>query len=303
MKILCTGGAGYLGGATVDALLEAGHDVRVYDSLLYQDLYMAEVDFVRGDVRNEDALLPHLNWAEAVVWLAALVGDAACERKKEEAKEVNQKAVACLRSNFDGRIVFPSTCSVYGKSDGLATEAGTALAPVSVYGQTKVSAEEAMLDSDSVIFRLGTLFGLSNRHGRFRMDLVVNAMTVRACVDGKVIVNGGSQWRPLLHVQDAARAILLGLTGQRGIYNLVAQNMTIDELAGLVKAEVPGTEVERATEAQDIVDPRNYRADGSKATNILGFLPSKPVVVGIREIRSLVRSGRLADPASGRFTN
>lgn len=301
MNILVTGGAGYLGSAAVAALGDAGHTVRVYDSLLYHDLYSEAVDFVRGDVRNEDALLPHLKWAGAVIWLAALVGDAACERDKEVARSVNHKAVAWLRSNFDGRIVFPSTCSVYGHSDAIADES-CPLKPLSVYAQTKAAAE-ATLNGDAVIFRLGTLFGLSGQHGRFRMDLVVNAMTVRACTEGMVAVRGGGQWRPLLHVKDAARALVAGVCGPVGTYNLVGQNTTIASLADLVTAEVPGAQIERIEGAEGVEDPRNYRVNGDKAANVLGFLPSRPVVTGIREIKALVRSGRLSNPASGRFTN
>lgn len=301
MNVLLTGGAGYLGSAAVVALHEAGHTVRVYDSLLYHDLYSEPVDFVRGDVRNEDALLPNLKWADAVVWLAAVVGDVACERDKEAAKNVNHKAVAWLRSRFDGRIVFPSTCSVYGHSDDVATEVHPQ-EPLSVYAQTKAAAETA-LNGDAVIFRLGTLFGLGGQHGRFRMDLVVNTMTVRACTEGMVAVKGGGQWRPLLHVQDAAKAMVVGLCGPVGTYNLVGQNMTIADLASLVVAEVPGAQIEHIEGAEGVEDPRNYRVNGDKAANVLGFLPSRPVVMGIREIKSLVRSGRLSNPSSARFTN
>ena len=301
MNVLLTGGAGYLGSATVAALRDGGHSVRVYDSLIYHDLYTEDVEFVRGDVRNEDALLPNLNWADAVVWLAAIVGDAACERDKEVSRCVNHKAVSWLRSNFDGRIVFPSTCSVYGHSDVVADESHP-LEPLSVYAQTKLAAETS-LNGSAVVFRLGTLFGLGGQHGRFRMDLVVNAMTVKACTEGVVSVKGGSQWRPLLHVKDAARAISLSLSGPVGIYNLVGQNMTITDLAALVVAEVPGVHIEHIETAEGTTDPRDYRVSGDKAANTLGFLASRPVVTGIREIKMLVRTGRLGDPSSARFTN
>ena len=303
MKVLVGGGAGYLGDATVDALQVAGHDVWVYDALLYCDLYQRDVRFTHGGVGAGDRELldPCLQWADAVAWLAALVGDAACEAQPDVAQEVNAESVGSLLGRFGGRIVFPSTCSVYGRRDEALTE-DAEVNPLSVYGRTKVEAERRLEGADAVVFRLGTLFGIGGRNGRFRMDLAVNGMTVRATMNRRITVYGGEQWRPFLHVRDAAEAIAVGLSGKRGTYNLVGENMRLRELAAMLSAEVAGLRVDWKDSAED-ADSRNYRVVAEKAARDLGFLASTTVHSGIREIRDLVVSGRLADPDSPRFHN
>ena len=303
MNVLLAGGAGYLGGATADELVAAGHKVWVYDALLFEDLYLRDdVDFECGNVLDDELLLPHLKGADAVVWLAGMVGDASCAAQPEVAGLVNADVVQWLRANFDGRIVFPSTCSVYGKREGALAE-DAEVAPLSVYGQTKVRAEGFLAGTNTVVYRLGTLFGMGSKMGgRFRMDLVVNGMTARACRLRAITVDGGKQWRPLLHVRDAARAMVAGLDGEPGTYNLVGQNMRIEDLAGLVAAEVPGVQV-TWTDGPQGVDLRDYRVIADKAAAVLGFYAPITVEQGIREIAKMVRSGRLASPNSPRFHN
>ena len=120
-KVLVVGGAGYIGGWLIDRAVEAGHEVRVYDLLLYEDRYLKEVDFVAGDVLDRERLRPHLDWADTVVWLAALVGDPACALDPALTRKINVDSVEWLCDDFDGRIVFPSTCSVYGAQDESST--------------------------------------------------------------------------------------------------------------------------------------------------------------------------------------
>src|SRR5438552_5320705 len=178
-RVLVVGGCGYVGGAVVDALIESGHDTRVYDVLLYEEQYRKRVPFARGDVRDRARLREHLDWAECVVWLAALVGDGACALNPEIAVELNFKTVKWLHENFAGRVIFASTCSVYGAQDGELVER-SAINPLSVYAATKLQAEAALADSDAISFRLGTLFGVGDEFSRIRLDLVVNTLTVRA---------------------------------------------------------------------------------------------------------------------------
>ena len=300
MKVLITGGAGYLGSATVEVLRDAGHDVTVYDSLRWTDLYLEDVRFIRGDVRDRGMLSSALADQDAVVWLAALVGDAACERNCEEAWQVNSDAVLWLSDNFYGRIVFPSTCSVYWRAEGLLDESAKCHAE-SVYGRTKMVAEHSLDGEDAVVFRLGTLFGIGGKHGRFRMDLVVNGMTVKAVMDRQITVHGGAQWRPHLHVLDAATAIKAGLVGRPGTYNLVGENMTISDLASAVAKAVPGTEILLGPPPEN--DPRDYQVSGEKAVKALHWAPEQTVLYGIDEVRELAASGRLADRDSRRLTN
>lgn len=301
MKVLVVGGAGYVGGAVTDLLADSGHEFRVYDALLYEECYRKKVDFYFGDVRDRARLLPHLKWADAVVWLAALVGDGACALNPEITLEINQESVEWLSNNFDGRIIFMSTCSVYGAQDGELNEE-SALNPLSVYAATKLDAEQFLLDRNAIIFRLGTLFGVSDQFARIRMDLVVNTLTVRAYCHGKIKVFGGDQFRPLLHVRDAAKTVFDNLTTtDTGIFNLHRQNVRIIDLAYQVRNHFPDLEIE--TTPMHFQDARNYRANSDKARSVLGFKPGYSIDDGIEEIKDLLVTGRLRDVDNPRYTN
>jgi len=302
MNILIVGGAGYVGGAVTD-LFATGHchNVMVYDSLLYEESFRKRVPFCRGDVRDHARLLPHLRWADAVIWLAAVVGDAACALDPATAVEVNQESVRWLAENFHGRIVFLSTCSVYGAADEELTEESPTN-PLSVYASTKLAAEAHLFSSNAIIFRLGTLYGLSDNYSRVRFDLVVNTLTQRAQQTGKITVFGGEQYRPLLHVRDAARAAALALAqAQTGVYNLHRENCTISVLADAVAKRFPGLEVTRTP--QHFEDNRNYRVSSAKAQRELDFSTCHSVAEGIEEVRDLLNSGRLADSSNPRYWN
>ena len=140
--VLVTGGAGYVGGWLTDRAIEAGHDVRVYDLLLYEDRYLKEVPFIAGDILDYDRLRPHLEWADVVVWLAGLVGDPACALDPMLTRKINVESVRWLCDSFDGRIVFPSTCSVYGAQDEELDESSP-VAPLSLYAESKLRGREA----------------------------------------------------------------------------------------------------------------------------------------------------------------
>ena len=301
MKILIVGGAGYVGGAVTDLLAETSHQIRVYDSLLYEDAYRKPVPFVRGDIRDHARLHPHLLWADAVIWLAALVGDGACAIDPAISVEVNQESVRWLAEVFPGRVIFLSTCSVYGAQDGELDETSSTN-PLSVYAVTKLAAESYLARSNALIFRLGTLFGISDHFSRVRFDLVLNTLTLRAHQHGRITVFGGEQYRPLLHVRDAAQAIVDNLENRAtGIYNLRAENFTISEIADRVAEAFPGITVERTP--THFEDHRNYRVSATKAARELGFYPRRGVNDGIYEIKRLLEEGRLADPTAPRYRN
>jgi len=301
MNILVVGGAGYIGGAVTDLLLPSEHNMRVYDALLYEESYRKSVDFVYGDVRDRERLRPHLEWADAVVWLAALVGDPACALNPDVSVEINQESVRWLAQNFDGRIVFLSTCSVYGARDGVLDESSLTN-PLSVYAVTKLEAERYLADKNAVIFRLGTLFGVGDLFSRIRLDLVVNTLTVRAHRFGKITVHGGDQFRPLLHVRDAARAIVDNLaTEHTGVFNLHKQNVRIIDLAYQVRNHFPDLVIEHTE--RKFEDTRNYRVNSDKARAVLGFKAAHSIDEGIEEIKSLLDSRRLRDVDNPRYTN
>lgn len=298
-NVLVVGGAGYVGGGITDRLLLEGHQVRVYDSLIYEDVYLKPVDFAYGDVRDTERLAPHLKWADAVVWLAALVGDSACSLDTELTRHINVEAVRWLAQNYGGRIIFMSTCSVYGAADGLLTES-SATNPLSLYATTKLEAEEILSSTGAISFRLGTLFGLGDTYSRIRMDLVVNTLTVKACIYGRISVFGGEQYRPLLHVKDVAEAVVANIqSNHRGIYNLHGINMRIVDVAGKLCEYVSGLVVQKTD--MKFQDSRNYRVSSEKALQSFGFRPRYSVDDGIREIKTLIEQGRIRDVSSPRY--
>lgn len=288
MNVLVVGGAGYIGGAVTDLLPEA----RVYDNLLYEHEYRKDREFFLGDIRDHDKLKPHLDWADAVIWLPAIVGDGACATDPELTQELNANSVKWLSENFDGRIIFPSTCSVYGAQDGMLDETSPTN-PLSVYAATKLEAESYLKNKNAIIYRLGTVFGVSDKFSRLRLDLVVNTMTAKAMTERKLKVFGGEQWRPMIHVKDVARTMVKALdSNDLGIQNLSFKNMKMIDL---------GQEVAYLTDAKiEIVDmkfedSRNYQVKESSLLN------AKEIREGIAEIMTAMP--RIKDPHNPRYSN
>ncbi len=300
-NILIVGGAGYVGGAVTDLLVQGEHTVRVFDRILYEDSYRKPVDFVYGDVRDAAALKPQLEWADVVVWLAAIVGDGACQLDPDTTIAVNQQAVEWLVKNFDKRIVFMSTCSVYGAQDAELDE-DSPKNPLSLYASTKLQAESYLADKDAIIFRLGTLFGVGDLYSRIRMDLVVNFLTVRAHTVGKINVFGGDQFRPLLHVKDVARGIEKVLFDpSTGVYNLARQNVRIIDLSYQIRNHFPDLEIERTD--RPFQDTRNYRVRSDRAIAAWQFDSIHSIDDGIEEVKLLVEQHRIKDLDHARYSN
>ena len=302
-RILIVGGAGYVGGWLTDEAVSAGHEVRVIDNLTYEDSYLKNVDFVFGDVLDFDLIKNNLSWADTVVWLAALVGDPACAINPSLTKKINVNAVKDLVDNFDGRILFPSTCSVYGAQNGLLNEE-SAVGPLSLYASSKLEAENILLKSNAtaLIFRLGTLFGLSDTYARLRVDLVLNVLTIRAVLEGTMSVFGGEQYRPLLHVKDVATAMIPHLNDSTsGIYNLSAENLTILQLAQRIQKNVSKVNIEQ-TETS-FQDARDYRVSTDKVKDQLRFAPLYTIENGIQEVATAIVQKRIKDVGNPKFNN
>ncbi len=300
MKILVVGGAGYVGGGIVDNLSKQ-HDVTVYDSLIYETSYRKKVNFILGDIRDTKKLNGILRDFEVVVWLAALVGDGACAINPDLTNEINSESVKNLVQNFNKRIIFLSTCSVYGAQDGTLTEASETN-PLSEYASSKLKAEEYLKDSNALIFRLGTLFGISDEFSRVRLDLVVNILTTKALIDKKISVFGGEQWRPLLHVNDVSNAISHCLnTDASGIYNLHYKNYKIIDIAKEIENKVNEVEVEITPISFE--DARNYQVSSQKLKNDTGFQASIDLVKGIDEVYDLIFNNRIKDITDPRYSN
>lgn len=302
-KVLIVGGAGYVGGWFTDEAVKDGHEVRVLDNLTYEDSYLKNVDFAFADVLDFETVKPHLKWADSVVWLSALVGDPACAINPKLTRETNVEAVRHLTQNFDGRIIFPSTCSVYGAQDGILDEKSPT-GPLSLYAESKLEAEGILLKSNAnpLIFRLGTLFGLSDSFARLRVDLVLNVLTIRAILEGTMSVFGGQQFRPLLHVRDVATAAVPHLSDSKtGIFNLHTKNLTVLELAERIQKIVKEAKIEQ-TEIS-FQDARNYRVNSDKARAELNFKPKWSIEDGIQEVADAIIQKRIKDVANPRFNN
>lgn len=302
-RLLIVGGAGYVGGWLTDAALADGHDVRVYDSLVYEDRFLKDVAFVAGDVLDHERLARELAWADCVVWLAAVVGDAACEVDTALTRRVNLDSVGWFAEHYDGRIVYPSTCSVYGAQVGeLDEDAPTA--PLSLYAETKLEAERVLLGRrpEALVARLGTLAGVGDAHSRVRFDLVVNLLVAHARTTRRLRVNGGHQYRPLLHVRDVATAVLPHVaTAVGGAFNLGTENVTIGALAGRIADRLGGVEIE--SQDAPLRDTRSYRVSFARAREVLGFRPAHTIDQAIDEVARLLDEGRVKDPTLAQFSN
>ena len=301
MRILITGVAGLVGHAVVDLLDSTRvHEFLGVDNLLYDDEYLRQVPFQVGNVGDPKFIVPLLESykPDAVIHLAGIVGDAACSARPKEAEEANITSVKILRDHFDGRIIFPSSCSVYGANDNLVTEKSTPN-PLSLYAEMKLRAEEILEGKNVFIPRLGTLHGVT---GRLRNDLVVNVLAIRALVEGKITVFGGEQYRPLLHVRDFAETIVMQLPRQyTGIFNLVENNYKIAELAEIVKQVIPDIEIE-ITE-MEFEDRRNYKASAAKAKKFWGFDPRLTVFDTVEDIVRIYNEGRIKDFSMLKYSN
>jgi nucleoside-diphosphate-sugar epimerase len=316
-RVLVLGGAGYLGSTLVPILLSRGYRVRVLDRLLFGAESLDGLrgnpyfELMVGDVRDIEAVVAAVRDCDAVIDLAAIVGDPACAVNQQLSLEVNRAATRMLVDICKGygisRFVFASTCSVYGASDYLVDEL-TPPAPISVYAETKVASEQLLKDAASptfqpVILRLGTLFGLSLRP---RFDLVVNLLTARAATTQKITIFNGEQWRPFLHVYDAARAFVLALEADPNIvsgeiFNVgdYALNMRLSEVSDKIAMALPSLEVELVENG----DKRNYRASFDKVHTRLGFRCEKTVEFGISEILHAIETHQISDFTAARFNN
>jgi nucleoside-diphosphate-sugar epimerase len=302
MRILIVGGCGYVGGHLTDYLRQE-YDVTVYDNLLYENHYLKKVSFIYGDVRDRDKLSRLLPKFDIVIWLAAIVGDGACAGDPFLAQAINEDSVKWLVDNYKGKIVFMSTCSVYGINNELIDEDAKPT-PLSVYAKTKLDAEQYIVKNakDYLIFRLGTLYGLGDDHSRIRLDLVVNVLTKKAVLGETLTVFGGDQWRPILHVKDVSTAIKFGLDHNiSGLYNLAQENYTIKDIAETIKDVLP---ISVKIEYQEVAyeDKRNYRVKSDSFKN-KGWISLHTLQEGIQEMFEVIKSGRIKDLDNSIYSN
>jgi nucleoside-diphosphate-sugar epimerase len=316
-KVLVIGGAGYIGSVLVRRLLQAGYQVRVLDLLIFGDGPIRELysnprfELVRGDFRHVDAVIRAVRGMDAVIHLGAIVGDPACAVDEETTLQTNYAATALVTEVCKGygvfRLVFASTCSVYGASDEIVDEE-SGLNPVSLYAATKIDSEQVLLSSHSdtfhpTILRLGTAFGWSHRP---RFDLVVNLLTAKAFFEKKVVIYNEEQWRPFVHVNDIARAFLAALeapldkvSGETFNVGSQAMNHRLGDVGKTLHGTVSDVTVVREANA----DIRNYRVSFDKIRTRLGFECETDLEQGIREIHQGLEAGQVSDYTDSRYHN
>ncbi|MEO5966936.1 MAG: NAD(P)-dependent oxidoreductase [Ferruginibacter sp.] len=322
MKVLVTGGAGYIGSVLVRQLLSKGFKVRVLDSLkfggdaLYEVMLNPNFEFVHGDVRNPEDVEKALEGIDAIAHLAAIVGDPACKKFSEEATQTNWEGSVALFNAAEKagvkRFVFASTCSNYGKMadpDSFVVETSE-LKPVSLYAELKVKFENFILtekkDSKicSTALRFSTVYGFSPR---IRFDLTVNEFTRNATINGQQEIWGAQFWRPYCHVEDLGRAVVLVLESDEekvraNVFNVGSteenynKGMIIEEVCKVV----PDVQVDYVDSSED---PRDYRVNFDKIKNVLGYTITKKVPDGVEEIYTLLKTGIVTDSFAQKFRN
>ncbi len=273
-------------------------------------------EFVRGDIRDRNTVRSAVSGLDAVVHLAAVVGDPACSRQPELARATNLDASLLLIEEGQragvARFVFASTCSNYGKMKDVNqyVDEESELRPVSLYAETKVAVEEALLNSGHnhdwcpTPLRFSTLYGVSPR---MRFDLTVNEFTMEMLTKKHLTVFGEQFWRPYIHVRDAARAIQLVLslpTASVGgcVFNVGAtdQNFQKQQLVEMIRPYVPDALVELVHKTED---PRDYRVSFARITNQLGFNTNCTVAQGIAEVARLVQGNVVGNLGDGKYRN
>ena len=293
MRILLTGGSGYLGSVLTRKLLTNGHHIRILDNFLFGKGSLKDIqdnkklELVAGDIRDLSIVGKSLKNIDAVIHLASIVGTQSAELDSKVSTEINFMAtrnIAELCKIYKiKQFIFASTCSVYGAQPDRLIAENSEVDPMDSYGLSKFQSERAILQTYDypTILRLGTLFGASHR---MRFDLAINLFIAQAMNKEKLTVFGGEQWRPFLHVDDAAEAFSFAVENKmEGTYNVVWKNLTINQMAKDVKKLIPS----QVKLSKDIVDKRDYRVSGKKLERF-GFKAKKDIAYAAKEFKSKI---------------
>jgi nucleoside-diphosphate-sugar epimerase len=319
--VTVTGGAGYIGGLLVEELREGGHEVVVLDSLMHGQEPLADelqkngATLVRGDIRDEGARRRALERADALVHLAAIVGDPACAKDPQLSREVNVEGTRALIADAVaqgvGRVVFASTCSNYGRmaDPTVPIDEHGALRPVSMYAEQKVEIEQELLASNgarplATCLRFATVYGVAQR---MRFDLTINEFTRDLWAGRQLDVFGELFWRPYIHVRDAARAVRAVLEAPASkvggqVFNAghSDENYRKLDLVELITGQLGRGKVQMVHRDED---PRDYKVSFEKIHRELGFEPGYRVPDGIAEIIAALEAGRFGDPFDTSYSN
>jgi len=316
--VLVIGGAGYIGSALLPHLLASHDKVKVLDVFMYGKETIApylddpRLEIIETDYRKIEKLVSAMQGVDTIIHLGGLVGDPACAWNEALTVEVNltfTRVIAEIaKASGIKRFVFASTCSVYGASDEMLDEE-SALNPVSLYARSKIGSERVLQrmmtpEFAVTILRFGTIYGFS---GRTRFDLVVNLLTAKAHFDGVITVFGGDQWRPFVHVEDAAKAVATVVNapiplvaGQTFNVGSEDQNATLGDVGKMVNRLVPtATYLDSGQDG----DRRNYRVSFYRIRETLGFKPDWTLEAGIKQVLEALRAGKVEDYRDPRYSN
>ncbi len=322
MKVLVTGVAGYIGSVLTNKLLDKGFEVIGIDNLLYGGESLLSIynhpkfKFYKKDIRNIETIVSLVNEVDAVIHLAAIVGDPACAKQPQLAISTNlDGSINLLKAANNSysvkNFIFASTCSNYGKMEGnrYVTEEST-LKPVSLYAELKVKFEEIMLDGEyrknfcPTALRFATAYGISPR---MRFDLTVNEFTKDAALGRELTIFGEQFWRPYCNVEDLANACILLLESEpdkvyKNVFNVgdTRENYQKKMLAEELKKLIPDLKIKYVKKDED---PRDYKVSFEKIKNVLGFQITKTVPQGMEEIIRVIKDNIISDPDNPRYSN
>ncbi len=321
MRVTVTGGAGYIGALLVAELTTSGWDVTALDSLLHGQVAVASgvaglgARFVEADIRDAAAREDALAGADAVVHLAAIVGDPACKLDPELSNEVNVEGTRAVvddaRRLGVERFVFASTCSNYGRMEDptVPIDEDGVLAPVSLYAEQKVAVEKELLSLGDSSFaptclRFATVYGAAPR---MRFDLTVNEFTRDLWADRELEVFGEQFWRPYVHVADAGRAVRTTLEVPResvagNVFNVghSDENYRKLDLVEIITSRLGRGNV---SFVQRDEDPRDYKVSFEKVRRELGFKPQMTVADGVEEVIEGLENDKFGDPFDAGHSN
>lgn len=293
MKVLITGGAGYLGSVLTEVLLKNNHKVTVLDNLLYKQTslsplsYNDDFEFILGDVNNESLLKELVDRHDVIIPLAAIVGMPACEAQPELTIQTNYNQVKNIVKwvGKEQMVLIPNTNSQYGSSDEIITEESP-FKPLSLYAETKCDAEKEVLDSgNGIALRLATVFGMSYR---MRMDLLVNDFVYKSLTDQYLVLFESHFIRNYIHVRDVANTFLFMINNYDKCNNnafnvgLSSANLTKLQLAEKIKEQIPELVIVQNEFKQDF-DQRNYWVSNEKLESF-GWMPQYSLDRGISEL-------------------
>lgn len=295
MKILVTGGAGYIGSVLVPELLRANHEVTVVDNFMYNQIslldccYDKKLTIIRGDARDRNLLLKHMKNVDYIFPLACYTGAPLCSKDPMGAQSTNLDAVKliCELRSKNQKIIFPTTNSGYGiGKEGIYCDENTPLNPISLYGKLKVDAEKTILTSgNSISLRLATVFGISPR---MRLDLLVNDFVYRAVHDRFIILFEAHFKRNYVHIRDVARAFFHAMEHFEKMknepYNVGLSEANLDkrELCEEIKKQVRDFVILESDIGKD-PDKRNYIVSNERVEKT-GFKTRVSLADGIAEL-------------------